>query len=55
MFEASKEWISPENFPDLSHHAYVAIDLETKDPNLKSRGSGAVVGNGEIVGMMFVG
>ena len=51
MFEASKEWISPENFPDLSHHAYVAIDLETKDPNLKSRGSGAVVGNGEIVGI----
>jgi len=51
MFEASKEWISPENFPDLSHHAYVAIDLETKDPNLKSRGSGAIVGNGEIVGI----
>ena len=51
MFEASKEWISPGNFPDLSHHAYVAIDLETKDPNLKSRGSGAIVGNGEIVGI----
>jgi len=26
------------------------MDLETHDPDLKSRGSGAVVGRGEIVG-----
>ena len=50
MFQAQTEWICPETFPDLSKYPYVAIDLETKDPNLKSRGSGAVIGHGEIIG-----
>lgn len=51
MFEAQKEWICPENYPDLKGYKYIAIDLETKDPDLKSRGSGAVNGNGQIVGI----
>ena len=51
MFEAPTEWISPESFPDLKDHKYIAIDLETRDPGLKSRGSGALVGDGEIVGI----
>jgi len=51
MFEAQKEWICPDAFPDLSKEKYIAIDLETKDPNLKSKGSGSVIGEGEIVGI----
>ena len=51
MFEAPTEWISPESFPDLKDHKYIAIDLETRDPDLKSRGSGSIIGNGEIVGI----
>ena len=51
MFEAPTEWISPESFPDLKDHKYIAIDLETRDPGLKSRGSGALIGEGEIVGI----
>jgi len=51
MFEAQKEWICPENFPDLKGYKYIAIDLETKDPDLKARGSGAIIGNGNIVGI----
>jgi len=51
MFEAPTEWISPESFPDLKDHKYIAIDLETRDPGLKSRGSGALIGDGEIVGI----
>ena len=51
MFEAQTEWISPESFPDLKDHKYIAIDLETRDPNLKSRGSGALISDGEIVGI----
>ena len=50
MFEASTEWSAPENYPDLKGYKYIAIDLETKDPNLKIRGSGAIQGMGEIVG-----
>ena len=51
MFKAQTEWTCPDTFPDLSKYDYVAIDLETRDPNLKSRGSGAVIGNGEIIGV----
>ena len=51
MFEAQTEWISPESFPDLKNHKYIAIDLETRDPGLKSKGSGALIGEGEIVGI----
>jgi len=50
MFEASTEWSAPENYPDLKGYKYIAIDLETKDQNLKIRGSGAIQGIGEIVG-----
>jgi len=51
LFQAQTEWICPENFPDLSGYQYVAIDLETRDPNLKTRGSGSVIGQGEIIGV----
>ena len=51
MYEAEKEWICPENFPNLKGYSHIAIDLETKDPELKSMGSGAIRGNGNIVGI----
>ena len=31
-------WNSPEEFKDLSSYKYIAIDLETKDPDLKKDG-----------------
>ena len=51
MFTAQTEWDCPESFPDLSDARYIAIDLETKDPDLKSKGSGAIQGHGEVVGI----
>jgi DNA polymerase I-like protein with 3'-5' exonuclease and polymerase domains len=51
MFEVQKEWICPDNFPNLKGYSHVAIDLETKDPELKAKGSGAVRGHGNIVGI----
>ena len=51
MFETPIEWNAPDKFPDLSKFKHVAIDLETRDPDLKSKGSGAVRGNGEIIGI----
>ena len=38
-------------FPDLSNYDEIAIDLETKDPDLKTMGSGSVVGRSKIVGI----
>jgi DNA polymerase I-like protein with 3'-5' exonuclease and polymerase domains len=43
--------LPPESFPDLSRYDEIAIDLETKDPQLKTMGSGSVTGRGEIVGV----
>ena len=33
------EWVQPETFPDLSGYDKIAIDLETRDPGIKDRGS----------------
>ena len=43
-FSAQTEWVIPTEFPDLRQVDEIAIDLETHDPDLKSMGSGAVVG-----------
>ena len=51
MFTVQTEWDCPEEVPDLSDAKYIAIDLETKDPDLRARGSGAIQGRGEIVGI----
>jgi DNA polymerase I-like protein with 3'-5' exonuclease and polymerase domains len=51
LFAPQTEWIPPQDFPDLSDHDEISIDLETKDPNLKTMGSGSVTGRGEIVGI----
>ena len=45
------EWVQPTEYPDLRDYDEIAIDLETRDPDLKSKGSGAVTGNGEVVGI----
>ena len=51
LFKPQTEWLPPTEFPDLSKHDEIAIDLETRDPNLKSKGSGSLIGEGEIIGV----
>ena len=51
IFKPQTEWLPPEEFPDLSNHDEIAIDLETKDPELTKMGSGAIIGKGEVVGI----
>jgi DNA polymerase I-like protein with 3'-5' exonuclease and polymerase domains len=51
LFTPETEWVPPVNLPDLSKHKEIAIDLETRDPNLIKMGSGSVRGDGEIVGI----
>ena len=50
-FEAQTEWNIPTEFPDLRQVDEIAIDLETKDPDLIKKGSGSVIGNGEVIGI----
>ena len=47
-FEAQTEWVKPTEFPDLRQVDEIAIDLETKDPDLIKKGSGSVIGNGDV-------
>ena len=50
-FEAQTEWVKPTEFPDLRQAHTIAIDLETHDPDLKTLGSGSIVGRGKVVGI----
>ena len=51
LFTPETEWVPPDHLPDLSGHSEIAIDLETRDPNLITMGSGSVRRDGEIVGI----
>ena len=51
IFKPQTEWLPPEEFPNLSQHDEISIDLETKDPGLTKTGSGSVTKNGEVVGI----
>jgi DNA polymerase I-like protein with 3'-5' exonuclease and polymerase domains len=44
------DWVCPSEYPDLRAADEVAIDLETKDPDLKKLGAGWAYGKGHIVG-----
>ena len=46
----TSEWVPPHELPDLTHAKTIAIDVETKDPNLKKMGPGWARGDGEVVG-----
>ena len=51
LFTPQTEWLPPEDFPDLSKYKEIAIDLETKDPDLVKMGSGSPTKNGRITGI----
>ena len=51
LYKAQTEWVEPTEFPDLKDAKEIAIDLETKDTELTTRGSGSATNNGEITGI----
>ena len=52
MFEREEiMWNCPSDFPNLNGYKRVAIDLETKDPDLKTRGSSSTRNEGDVVGI----
>ena len=46
-----EDWLPPTEFPDLTRSEYIAIDLETNDPNLTELGPGWARDDGFIVGI----
>ena len=45
------DWTPPTRFPDLRNEPEVAIDLETKDPEIKIKGPGWPTMNGNVIGV----
>ena len=45
------DWTPPTEYPDLTDRSMIAIDLETRDPNIKQTGPGWATKDGEIVGI----
>jgi len=50
MFAPKSEWIPPQELPSIWDAKQIAIDVETRDPDLKTMGPGWPTGNGEVVG-----
>jgi DNA polymerase I-like protein with 3'-5' exonuclease and polymerase domains len=46
-----EDWNIPTEFPDLTGYKEIAVDLETRDPNIKELGPGWVRKDGYIVGI----
>jgi len=44
-------WTPPDSLPDLSSEKLIAIDVETRDPNLKTLGPGWARNDGELIGI----
>ena len=50
MWAPKSEWVPPAELPDITGAKQIAIDVETRDPNIKSNGPGWPTGDGEVVG-----
>ena len=45
LIAEKSEWTPPEELPDLTACKAIAIDVETKDPDIKTNGPGWAIGN----------
>jgi len=45
------EWVMPDHFPDLSQYDEIAVDVETRDPGLKTSGPGYIRKHGQVIGI----
>ena len=50
IFAPKSEWVPPAELPDIFDAKQIAIDVETRDPHIKSKGPGWPTGDGEVVG-----
>ena len=50
MFTPKSDWVPPAELPDIFSAKQIAIDVETRDPNIKTNGPGWPTGDGEVVG-----
>jgi DNA polymerase I-like protein with 3'-5' exonuclease and polymerase domains len=51
LFMPESSWRMPDDFPNLGAAKRIAVDTETKDPNLSTMGPGFVRGDAKVVGV----
>lgn len=51
VFQPPSEWVAPTEYPNLTGAKEIAIDLETRDPDLERLGAGWPMRNGEVIGI----
>jgi len=51
LFPPRSDWVAPDILPDLSSASRIAVDLETKDPNLRVSGPGWATSDGHVTGI----
>ena len=51
LLQTESQWCAPEVLPNLMDVKRLAIDLETRDPNLLNKGPGWATGDGYIIGV----
>lgn len=51
LFSPNSNWKCPDSFPDLTNETIIAIDCETKDLDLRTRGPGFIRGDAYPVGV----
>jgi DNA polymerase I-like protein with 3'-5' exonuclease and polymerase domains len=49
--QTESDWTPPTEYPDLTNRSVIAVDLETRDPDIKQKGPGWATKNGEVVGI----
>jgi DNA polymerase I-like protein with 3'-5' exonuclease and polymerase domains len=50
LFSPTSSWVPADNFPCLTGERIIGLDIETKDPNLHTRGPGFIRGDAKVVG-----
>lgn len=51
LFQPVSDWTPPTHLPDLSHEKEIAIDCETRDPDLDRSGPGFITRLGHVAGV----
>ncbi len=51
LLQVESQWCPPDTLPDLTNAKQLAIDLETRDPNLLTKGPGWATNDGYIIGI----
>jgi len=51
LIQTESQWCPPDTLPNLTTADSIAIDLETRDPNLLTKGPGWATGDGYIIGV----